>query len=193
MGDVDWARRLVWVEPTDDPGTVRWSGSGVALSIEVCHAIRATLAAPSEVVERLTRRASARLAEIRAVHWWARPGETALVRDPTAERTRWWTFAGARANRSLAVGLAAAGIPVTSLDDLSVGLAGVVAQTKLPEVARSADPAACAPEVDPRRLDAVKFAACLPRAELVAMVQARDHDPTAVRRACAEPVAAVDA
>ena len=41
--DVDWNRRVVWVEPVDEPGKSRWSGAGRALSWEVCQAIRAVL------------------------------------------------------------------------------------------------------------------------------------------------------
>lgn len=189
VGDVDWARRLVWVEPTDDPGASRWSGSGAALSLEVCHAIRTTLAAPPGDAG-LTRRAAARLAQLREQHWWARPGETALVADRADGQSRWWTFAGARANRAMAAALDAAGIRTTAFDDLSVGLAGTASAIELTAALRSSDPAARRPPADPRRLDAIKFASCVPSAELTEMVQAREHDPAAVRRACAEPMAA---
>ena len=33
VGDVDWQRRLVWVEPTEEPGRSRWSGGRVCAAI----------------------------------------------------------------------------------------------------------------------------------------------------------------
>ena len=54
--DVDWNRRVVWVEPVDEPGRSRWAGSGAALSIEVCHAIRSVLCGDDRLAEHLTRR-----------------------------------------------------------------------------------------------------------------------------------------
>src|SRR4051812_19737845 len=38
--DVDWNRKVVWVEPVDEPGRSRWAGSGGALSWNLCQAIR---------------------------------------------------------------------------------------------------------------------------------------------------------
>ena len=35
FGDVDWDRRVVWVEPVDEPGRSRWAGAGRALSAGV--------------------------------------------------------------------------------------------------------------------------------------------------------------
>lgn len=180
VGEIDWNRRLVWVEPTDDQGASRWSGAGAALSIAVCHAIRATLADPTPIASILTRRAADKLDEVRDEHWWARDGETVLVAGEGGERSRWWTFAGARANRSLARVLDAAAIPTTSHDDLSIGLRGGTTASAVREAVRAVDPAAIGVPVDERRFDGVKFASCLPRRELERMLAARDEDSAAV-------------
>jgi ATP-dependent helicase Lhr and Lhr-like helicase len=98
--EVDWERRVVWVEPSTESGRSRWSGPGGALSLEVCRAIRSTLcqtAVPSEA----TRRASARLAELREDHWFVRERATTALEIPRTDRTRWFTWAGGRANAGL--------------------------------------------------------------------------------------------
>ena len=69
--DIDWDRRVVWVEPVDEPGRSRWAGAGAALSIEVCHAIRSVLAGDDRLAMHLTQRGSAKLAELQDEYSWA--------------------------------------------------------------------------------------------------------------------------
>jgi len=189
VGDIDWKRRIVWVEPVDEGGRSRWAGAGAALSIEVCHAIRAVLADPELVTDCLTARGIEKLREIRAEQWWVDERATTLVEDASRGRRRWWTFAGARANRSLARALDAAGEATSSCDDLSIGLLGRTSASRVREVAASIEVGALGAAVDQRRLDAVKFAACLPDAEVERMLEARDVDPVGVSRATSEPIA----
>jgi ATP-dependent Lhr-like helicase len=193
VGDVDWKRRIVWAQPADDPGRSRWAGAGAALSIEVCHAVRSILADPVRVTDALTKRAAGKLREIREERWWVEEGETTLVEEHAPERRRWWTFAGARANRSIARSLDDAGAATASSDDLSVGLSDRTSVSRLREVAGSIEPEALRSEIDRRRLDAVKFATCLPDDELIKMLAARDLDPIGVARVIAEPVASASA
>lgn len=180
--DVDWDRRVAWVEPVDEPGRSRWAGSGRALSTEVCHAVRSVLAGETPAGAQLSRRATTQLDELRSEHWWVTPDGTTLLREE--RRSRWWTFAGARANAALAHALDEAGIATTALDDLSIGIRGRVTL----EDVRALEPPVGAAPIDQRRLDAVKFASCVPEPSLAAMVAARDADPSGVAQALAEPV-----
>jgi len=183
VGDVDWARRQVWVQPTDDSGRSRWSGAGGALSIEVCHAMR-RLAAGGATKGVLSRRASDHLAGVREALWFVKDGQTSLSREHDRSRTRWWTFAGGRANATLRGRLEHAGIRTSGSDDLGMGLVGMPS----PQDVRAAAAVAAPQRVDARRLEAVKFADAVPDALLASMIAARDDDDPAVDRALAEPV-----
>lgn len=186
--DVDWNRRLVWVEPVDEPGRSRWAGSGAALSIEVCHSIRTVLCADNRLDEHVTRRAAAKLAEVRGEHDWAREARTTLVRDTTRSRSRWWTFGGARANRALAAQLDAAGTATMAVDDLGIGLRSSIPLDELVAVAEAIAPAELHAPVDKRRLDTVKFGSCVPDTRLEQMLAARDADLDGRAQVLSEPV-----
>ena len=175
--DIDWDRRVVWVEPVDEPGRSRWAGAGAALSIEVCHAIRSVLAGDDRLAMHLTQRGSAKLAELQDEYSWATEGRTALVRETTRNRSRWWTFAGARANRAVAAQLDAAGLATMAVDDLGIGLRTTVPLEDLSAVVADVDARAAAP-VDERRLDTVKFGSCVPDEALAGMLAERDLDHT---------------
>lgn len=186
--DVDWSRRIVWVEPVDEPGRSRWAGAGAALSLEVCHAIREVLGDPADIEGALSARARSKLTELRADEYaWAKDGRTTLVRDTRRSRSRWWTFAGGRANAALAAQLDNAGLATMSVDDLGIGLRFSPALAALRQALGGIDAGVSAP-VDPRRIDGVKFAACLPEDAVIEMLEARDRDPRAVSVAVSEPV-----
>jgi ATP-dependent Lhr-like helicase len=177
VGDIDWKRRIVWVEPADESGQSRWAGAGAALSIEVCHAIRSVLADPQPLADCLTKRGVEKLGEVRDGQWWVRDGTTTVVAD------------GSRANRSLARSLDAAGEATSSCDDLSIGLLNRVSASRVREVTASIDVHALGADKDRRRLDAVKFATCLPKVEIERMLEARDLDPVGVATTTSEPIA----
>jgi ATP-dependent Lhr-like helicase len=184
VGDIDWKRQVVWVEPTDEPGRSRWAGSGGALSIDVCHAMRA-VAAAEDVPASASVRAGAALADIRESFWFLAEGRTAIERDEERSRARWWTFAGGRANAELRGRLEAAGIKTSSHDDLGISLLGQQSTTDVATAARSELPTAW---IDWRRVEAVKFHQAVPIEELEAMLSARDHDSDGLARCVAEPI-----
>ncbi|MDA0169815.1 DEAD/DEAH box helicase [Solirubrobacter taibaiensis] len=186
--DVDWSRRIVWVEPVDEPGRSRWAGSGAALSIEVCHAIRSVLWGDERLAAHLTRRAATRIDEIRGEYEWVQEGRTTLVRDHVRDRSRWWTFAGGRANRAVAAQLDAAGMATTSVDDLGIGLRSRGSYDSLKRVVGGIDaPNATAP-VDTRRIDTTKFGSCVPDQLLEQMLEQRETDSDGVARLIGEPL-----
>jgi ATP-dependent Lhr-like helicase len=186
--DVDWDRRLVWVEPSDDPGRSRWSGAGGVLSAEVCLAIRRVLAG-AETTPCCTQRARHRLSEVRSEHWFARDGRTSAEQLSEQVRTRWWTWRGGRANAELVRRLQSAGRRPISCDDLSLSVAGLEVGMSLRNQATMAGEVSAS--VDERRLDAIKFSAAAPKGALTMMCQIRDRDPDAVREALSEPAESV--
>lgn len=74
VNHVDWARRKVWVEPSDRPGAVRWDGTPQPLSSALSGAMRRVLLGERPEAVRLTRRATARLAK------WQGSSQTSMSR-----------------------------------------------------------------------------------------------------------------
>lgn len=95
--EVDWKRRVVWLEPATQGGKARWMGSGRGMSAEVAMAVRELLLSGEAGVAKLSKRAIATLDELRDT--------TPTQIDPPAVQqhgpANWcmWTYAGSDANR----------------------------------------------------------------------------------------------
>ncbi len=186
LTSVDWARRVAQVEPTPGPGRTHWVGSSRALGFPICQAVRDTLAGVDPDAT-LSRRASARLAEIRDELPFCGEGYSSLVTDDDGVE-RWWTFAGFGANCVLAQALREAGVRVRVFDNFAITLASqwdgefrstfLAAKEELRE-------AAWEPWMDRTEL---KFAVCLPEALARAALVARLTDPEGAQRVLEQPI-----
>ncbi|MFJ7421057.1 DEAD/DEAH box helicase [Streptomyces uncialis] len=187
---VDWGRKRVFVEPADGGGVAKWtSGSVAGLSHTLARAMREVLLGADPPVS-LTGRARAGLERWRdedapeTVH----PGGTLVTRHGTD--VRWWTWAGHRANATLAATLPSVSDPVQRPTDCWVRLREDVT----PELWRAAREgteggnALVLPDVDPRAVRGLKFSAALPQRLAVATLAARLADFEGARAALAEPV-----
>ncbi|MGR8007664.1 DEAD/DEAH box helicase [Streptomyces hypolithicus] len=187
---IDWTRKRAFVEPADGGGVAKWSsGSLVGLSYTLTRAMREVLLGSDPPIS-LTRRAEVCLAEWREeeapdlVH----PGGTLVVRQ--GNDVRWWTWAGYRANATLAATLASIADPVQRPTDCYVRLR----EDLTPEMWRASREAAdggavlVLPDVDRRAVHGLKFSAALPERLAVATVAARLADFEAARAALQEPV-----
>lgn len=117
---VDWPTRLCWVEPTSDTGSARWLGSARAAHFQLCQAVQRIIV--EGLPERhLSRRGAEALNEVRESFAWCSPEATALVSSREGAAS-WWTFAGARANSFLAVGLSNGDWSVTASDNFAIRL-----------------------------------------------------------------------
>lgn len=96
---LDLAHGLVRVEPVQDGRHARWSGRPTLLGRELCQAIRDVLVS-SDLDPWWSRRATAKLEELRAEHEFLAGAEVPLEKD--AGGYRLWNFAGGRANNVLA-------------------------------------------------------------------------------------------
>ena len=188
---VDWARRIVQVEPTDAPGVARWLGGAQPLAAYVARGIRAILCGTDPEGVQVSARAAQRLDEVRATHWWADRNATTIVHDDTG-RTLWWTFAGWKANLWLAALASAAGLrdTVNRLDDLAIDLDPRAEAESLRAVLQGADidQLVLAPWITSEVLEGLKFAECLPLARATEIVAGRLADPTSVSAALVEPI-----
>lgn len=174
--EVEWNRRLVWVVPADDPGKSRWNGGGRALSAKVCDAIREVAAGDDPANVQLSKRAVEKLGEIRLEMSWATSGATTLEYEEVRQRTRWWTFAGGKANHVLSAALVASGIDVMGRDDLMITMTKRQSTMKLREACADLVGVAETLDVPPAQRDAVKFGDALTEAEVERLVRARLAD-----------------
>ena len=98
--EIEWSKKIVWLEPAKEGGKARWMGSARSLSREVCQGIRAALVGDASTVVHLSQRAKIELVALQ--------GELALSSDADfMSRTdgsliRTWTFAGTKQNRTYA-------------------------------------------------------------------------------------------
>ena len=147
----DWKRRRCYVEPAEGGGKARWLTPGISgASFELARAAREVLLGADPPVA-LTQRAKRILAEVRDEHLpTVHPGGTVIVR--AGEDVRWWTWAGYRANATLAATLSSLTDSVQRFDDAGIRLRSDLT----PEMwkAGSADAAErlCLPDVDERAL-----------------------------------------
>lgn len=140
----------------------------------------------SQTPDYCSHRANRRLAELREEHWSTRDGITSAEQLPDQARTRWWTWAGGRANSELGWRLAGEGTRMISADDLSVTVAGLAGGSELRKRAAAARKAE--QQFEARRLEAIKFNAGVPVNPLETMCRIRDSDSEAIHHVLDEPV-----
>ena len=187
---IDWTRRRVFVEPADSGGVAKWTSGGISgLSYALTRAMREVLLGADPPVS-LTRRARTALTGWRQeeapgiVH----PGGTLVTRN--GDDVRWWTWAGYRANATLAATLSPIADPIQRPTDLSVRLREDLTPAMWHEArtALSGTDALVLPDVDPRAVRGLKFATVLPERLAIATVSARLADFDGARATLTEPV-----
>ncbi|MER7048862.1 DEAD/DEAH box helicase [Streptomyces jumonjinensis] len=187
---IDWGRRRVFVEAVDGGGIAKWtSGSLAGLSYTLTRAMREVLLGADPPVS-LTGRAEACLTDWRtedAPHM-AHPGGTLVTRLGTD--VRWWTWAGHRANATLAATLASITDPVQRPTDCWVRLREDLTPDLWRTALEGADGGAALvlPDVDHRAVQGLKFSAALPQRLAVATLAARLADFEGARTVLGEPV-----
>jgi len=169
---VDWRRRSVYVEPTEQRGSSRWLGAGQPLLFTLCQAILAILAGEPPT-GRISSRAQAMLVELRDQHPWAAIGTTALVRGENA--TTWWNFGGGLLNAALAQRLGGKVSGVSS-DDFGLRIRSNDAGEDLRQIVHSllaSDPKDLSVGLTDEAIDDLKFGDCVPQELLARMAQQR--------------------
>ena len=186
---VDWPRRVVQVEPTEAAGVARWEGSAQPMSAPVARAVREVLTGADPAAVELSKRALTKLDELRKIYSWATPDTTTVVTDERG-RARWWTFAGWRANLSLAHAARALRHDAGAVTDLWIALDAPVNMAALLGALNAADPSpvGITPAVTPEAVKGLKFSDCLPVAMATDIVAHRLADPDAVRNTVSERV-----
>lgn len=185
---IDWRRRRCFVEPVDEGGRAKWSGFGAhrVRSFTLARAVRDVLLGEDPPVS-LTRRAEARLAAGREKHLdVVRPAGTVITRR--GDDVRWWTWAGHRANATLAASLPSVVLRHRTVDDRFVRLRDDVTPQAWRAAVEDAGTGLTLPDVDPHAVRGLKFSEALPARLAEATLAARLGDSEGARAALAEPV-----
>jgi ATP-dependent helicase Lhr and Lhr-like helicase len=172
---IDWKRRRCFVEPAEGGGKARWLTPGASgASFALSRAAREVLLGADPPVA-LTQRAKRILAKVRDEHLSAvHPAGTVITR--TGEDVRWWTWAGYRANATLAATLSHLTDSVQRPDDASLRLRGDLSREMWKAGTADASKRLSLPEVDPRALAGLKFNEALPERLATATLAARIAD-----------------
>jgi len=115
--EIEWSKRVVWLEPAKEGGKARWMGSARSLSREICQGIRDALANGCPNAVQLSLRAKAELASLTEELFVSADASFTSMLD--AKESRTWTFAGTKENRTYARIAASGGVRV-KFDPLSV-------------------------------------------------------------------------
>jgi ATP-dependent Lhr-like helicase len=185
---IDWHRKRCFVEPVDGGGKAKWSGLGFefASSHELTRAMREGLLGADPPVK-LTPRASDCLAEAReALGETVHPGGTVIARTPTD--LRWWTWAGHRANATLAATLEGVAVPAQRANDCWLRLREDLTPQRWKQATDGIQERLCLPDVDERAVRGLKFGDALPPRLAQATLAARLADLEGAGRVLAEPV-----
>jgi ATP-dependent Lhr-like helicase len=183
---IDWKRRRCYVEPAEGGGKARWLTLGVSgASFALSRAAREVLLGADPPVA-LTQRAKRILAEVREEHLSAvHPAGIVITRD--GEDVRWWTWAGYRANATLAATLSHLTDSVQRFDDASLRMRGDLTLQMWKAGTADATERLCLPDVDERALAGLKFSEALPERLATATLAARMADLDSAVRVLAEP------
>ena len=188
VSHVDWDHRIAYVKASAERGRSRWIGPGVPLSFDLCRAIRRVLVEGALRID-VSKRARMKLDDLEQDFSWVDATGTALVRDQ-AGASRWWTFAGLRANAILGELAGPLRLSTSREDNLSIRLQDGVS---IEELRRRLDdlPGNTIADVFPVTTDALeslKFASCLPEALALRTVRQRGSDAQGVRACLHEPI-----
>ncbi|WP_334663377.1 DEAD/DEAH box helicase [Streptomyces cyaneofuscatus] len=187
---IDWGRKRAFVEPADGGGVAKWTGGSLAgLSYALTRSMRDVLLGADPLVS-LTRRAEACLTEWREEDAPQITDADGSLITRLGTDVRWWTWAGYRANATLAATLPSISDPVQRPTDCYVRLREDLTPDMWRAARADADGgnALVLPDVDHRAVHGLKFSAALPQRLAVATVAARLADFDGARAALQETV-----
>ena len=184
---IDWKRRRCFVEPASGGGKALWFAAGTSgASFALSRSVRDVLLGAGPAVT-LTERAQRLLAELRddergTVH----PGGTVISR--ARDDVRWWTWAGFRANATLAATLSDLADGLQHYTDSYLRMRADLSAEMWKIATRDAADRICLPEVDRAALAGLQFSEALPERLATATLAARLADVDSAARVLVEPV-----
>jgi ATP-dependent Lhr-like helicase len=131
--------------------------------------------------------------ELRAEHAWVHAEGPSLLPRPPAG-AEWWTFAGTRANATLAGELPRRCGGRVDHDALTVTVEGAESVAAVEEAVRQLpemEVPAMGPEIEEAALEGLKFSRCLPKELAMATLASRLRDEPAIRAVLGQPMRVV--
>lgn len=177
VNHIDWQRKITFVEPSTEPGRTRWSGGGLGLSHTICKTMKSILCG-SNSSERWSKRCKAEIESLRSDFSWIHSDSTSLLLE-SDDRWSWWTFAGAKANATLAFHLAQLLKCAVSSDGFSLKFADGLSHAQIRDAQltlMNTSPEDLRPLAQEKAIRGLKFSECLsPRlADQVTSTRLRD-------------------
>jgi ATP-dependent Lhr-like helicase len=191
---IDWTRRQVFVEAADQGGTARWMSLPDGASHAITQGVRSVLLGADPAGVRLTRRAVDALAGIRAARATHVVADSLIVARDERGDWRWWTWAGAAANRTLAAWATQLVAPRQRIGAESLRLHRHLSVSDIRDglaAARALDSPRPLPTVDLAAIRGLKFSVALPTDLAAATIAARAGDPNAAEAVLGEPFSVV--
>lgn len=169
--DVDWKRKIVWLEPAKEGGKARWTGSGRSLSREIAQGIFRALRQGTGEHAVISNRARIEIDQvIEDLPDTGNNVSMAITRNDTGV-ARLWTFGGTRANRSIAKQIQSL-VEVRRIDAIGLDLKKPIDPREL-----SADLLATALQFSTEEImdlsKPIKFSECLPASLLLQIIRKR--------------------
>ena len=188
--DVDWKRRLAWVEPCAEGGKSLWPGSSRFIPHASCRAIEATLVARALSVE-LSNRARTQFDALCDEFAFCDGVSIPLVVGPNGW-CRLWTFAGSAVNGSLTRVMSAVGLQIRRFDNFGISIRSNE-PSLIPSLVDRLDPSNCLPSIPDNLHAALKFSMCLPPGVASAILTERLRDKKGLTATLKRPVRLVRA
>ena len=180
--NIDWVKRVAYVEPTEQVGKSRWLGPGQPLSFRYCQAIKEVLIS-EEHSAHYSRRAADEMSDAREEFAFLSEGATTALTSQSEGRTYWWTFAGLRANAALSDAMRGLSGVDASADNLAIKIEGLTKaggmESTLAALRQNPPRGGSCAEVA-KAFEDLKFSVCLPTSLAESMLSIRLSDPGAV-------------
>ena len=184
LTNLDWKRRIAYVETTIERGQSRWVGEGQNLSFEICQAMK-HIVSTSTGEYYWSERTKTKMQEIRMGYGFINMGESILLRQSIGE-VQWYTFAGGLANYLLAdaISMPDAVKPNNLFIKIKTDMKMDQLQMLISENIKN--------EIEPlfatTVLDGLKFSECLPESLGKQVFKERFKSPEAIETIRSQPI-----
>lgn len=169
--DVDWKRKTVWLEPAKEGGKARWLGSGRTLSGEIAQGILRALRQGAGDHTVISKRARIEIDQIAEEIPDASGNKVLPVVRNDSGVSRLWTFAGTRANRTIAKQIHSL-VEARRIDAIGIDLKTPIDPSELSDELLAVEIQFSSEEVEALS-KSVKFSECLPPSLVVQIVRMR--------------------
>jgi ATP-dependent helicase Lhr and Lhr-like helicase len=185
IANIDWNKRLAWVQPSVERGKSSWPGSSKLMHYQLCRAIEAGLVSRGGEIP-FSQRARTHYDTLCDAFEFCDGKSIPAVRY-TLQRGRLWTFAGSRVNGPLSQAFTKRGFGGGEFDNFSVSVSkGAIGFSS--DVLRGLSVSELYPTVTSSLSRTLKFSNCLPHAQAADIISERLRDENGLRETLARPV-----